>query len=103
MGSRQVWVFRSGFHAGEILVVKHGLLGEGFWSGREESWGCRSKRSSLEWIWDESREDCREDEDRGEAMKERSLDEMTFFFSLSLLFLRSDSVDLIQRSSRRAL
>lgn len=82
MGSRQVRVFRSGFPAEEVLVVRHGLFGEGFWSGREESWGCRRKRSFLEWICDELRGDCREDTDRGEAMKERSIDEMTFFFSL---------------------
>lgn len=84
MGSRQVRVFRSGFPAEEVLVVRHGLFGEGFWSGREESWGCKRKRSFSEWICDELRGGCREDMDRGEAMKERNIDEMTFFFSPSL-------------------
>ena len=57
MGSRQVWIFRCGFLVESLLVLTRGLFGEGFWSGREESWGCKRKRKFLEWVSGELRTD----------------------------------------------
>ena len=69
--------------------MTRGLFGEGFWSGREESWGCKRKRKFLEWVSGELRRDW----DRGGVMRERSIDEMTFFFAVA-------ESDLIQEASR---
>lgn len=79
-----------------LLVLKHGLLGEGFWSGNEKNWDCKRRGNFLVWIWDTLREDCREEEGHVEETRERNIDdEMTFFCGY---FVRSCSLETLSNS-----